>query len=114
MRVQWVNSKGSPAVLWFPQKWMVQTFDETFRKIAEKHESSVGMFKNATGTSMIFVKNGWAIVKSIRVEKVQKSGVLVHAGNGVADNASGSIVRVDVFIKDRKYFLVPIYNLASG
>ena len=57
-----------------------------------------------------FVKNGWAIVKSIRVEKVQKSGVLVHAGNGVADNASGSIVRVDVFIKDRKYFLVPIYT----
>lgn len=57
-----------------------------------------------------FVKNGWAIVKSIRVEKVQKSGVLVHAGNGVADNASGSIVLVDVFIKDRKYFLVPIYT----
>ena len=57
-----------------------------------------------------FVKNGWAIVKSIRVEKVQKSGVLVHAGNGVADNASGSIVRVDVFIKDKKYFLVPIYT----
>ena len=57
-----------------------------------------------------FVKNGWAIVKSIRVEKVQKSGVLVHAGNGVADNASGSIVRVDVFIKNRKYFLVPIYT----
>ena len=57
-----------------------------------------------------FMKKGGAIVKSVRVEQVQKSGVLVHAGNGVADNASGSIVRVDVFIKDRKYFLVPIYT----
>ena len=55
-----------------------------------------------------FMKKGGAIVKSVRVEQVQKSGVLVREGNGVADNAS--MVRVDVFTKNGKYFLVPIYT----
>ena len=55
-----------------------------------------------------FMKKGGAIVKSVRVEQVQKSGVLVRDGNGVADNAS--MVRVDVFTKDGKYFLIPIYT----
>ena len=55
-----------------------------------------------------FMKKGGAIVKSVRVEQVQKSGVLVRDGNGVADNAS--MVRVDVFTKGGKYFLVPIYT----
>lgn len=55
-----------------------------------------------------FMKKGGAIVKSVRVEQIQKSGVLVRQGNGVADNAS--MVRVDVFTKDGKYFLVPIYT----
>ncbi|MDD0824086.1 type II CRISPR RNA-guided endonuclease Cas9 [Mannheimia sp. AT1] len=55
-----------------------------------------------------FYKKGGAQVKSVRIEQVQKSGVLVRNGNGVADNAS--MVRVDVFIKGGKYFLVPIYT----
>lgn len=55
-----------------------------------------------------FIKKGGAIVKSVRVEQIQKSGVLVREGNGVADNAS--MVRVDVFTKGGKYFLVPIYT----
>lgn len=55
-----------------------------------------------------FMKKGGAIVKSVRVEQIQKSGVLVCQGNGIADNAS--MVRVDVFTKDGKYFLVPIYT----
>ena len=55
-----------------------------------------------------FYKKGGALVKTVRVEKVQKSGVLVRDGNGVADNAS--MVRVDVFTKGGKYFLVPIYT----
>lgn len=55
-----------------------------------------------------FVKKGGAVVKSVRIEDTQKSGVLVRQGNGVADNAS--MVRVDVFIKGGKYFLVPIYT----
>lgn len=55
-----------------------------------------------------FYKKGGAQVKSVRVENVQKSGVIVRNGHGVADNAS--MVRVDVFIKGGKYFLVPIYT----
>ena len=55
-----------------------------------------------------FYKKGGQQVKAVRVEQVQKSGVLVRQNNGVADNAS--MVRVDVFIKGGKYFLVPIYT----
>ncbi|SUU38882.1 CRISPR-associated endonuclease Csn1 family protein [Actinobacillus seminis] len=55
-----------------------------------------------------FYKKGGQPVKAVRVEQVQKSGVLVRQENGVADNAS--MVRVDVFIKGGKYFLVPIYT----
>lgn len=47
-------------------------------------------------------------VKAVRVEQVQKTGVLVRDQNGVADNAT--MVRVDVFEKGGKYFLVPIYS----
>lgn len=55
-----------------------------------------------------FYKKGGQQVKAVRIEQVQKSGVVVRNGNGVADNAS--MVRVDVFIKGGKYFLVPIYT----
>ena len=69
MRVQWVNSKGSPAVLWFSTK--MDGFKHLMRH-AEKHESSVGMFKNATGTSMIFVKNGWAVTYDMTFKKISE------------------------------------------
>lgn len=55
-----------------------------------------------------FHKKGGTVVKAVRVEQTQKSGVLVRDGNGVADNTS--MVRVDVFTKAGKYFLVPIYK----
>ena len=55
-----------------------------------------------------FYKKGGQQVKSVRVEMVQKTGVLVRNGKGIADNAS--MVRVDVFTKSGKYFLVPIYT----
>ena len=47
-------------------------------------------------------------VKAVRIEQVQKTGVLVRNRNGVADNAT--MVRVDVFEKAGKYYLVPIYS----
>ena len=47
-------------------------------------------------------------VKAVRVEQVQKTGVWVRNHNGIADNAT--MVRVDVFEKDGKYHLVPIYS----
>ena len=47
-------------------------------------------------------------VKAVRVEQVQKTGVWVRNRNGIADNAT--MVRVDVFEKAGKYYLVPIYS----
>lgn len=47
-------------------------------------------------------------VKAVRVEQVQKTGVWVRNHNGIADNAT--MVRVDVFEKSGKYYLVPIYS----
>ena len=47
-------------------------------------------------------------VKAVRVEQVQKTGVWVRNHNGIADNAT--MVRVDVFEKGGKYYLVPIYS----
>ena len=47
-------------------------------------------------------------VKAVRVEQVQKTGVWVRNHNGIADNAT--MVRVDVFEKSDKYYLVPIYS----
>ncbi|QIW15193.1 type II CRISPR RNA-guided endonuclease Cas9 [Pasteurellaceae bacterium RH1A] len=55
-----------------------------------------------------FFKAGGQEVKAVRVERVQKSGVLVRQNKGVADNAS--MVRVDVFEKAGKFYLVPIYT----
>ncbi|WP_274585164.1 type II CRISPR RNA-guided endonuclease Cas9 [Neisseria leonii] len=55
-----------------------------------------------------------ALVRSVRVEETQKSGVPVHGGNGIADNAT--MVRVDVFGKGGKNYLVPVYTwqIAKG
>ena len=47
-------------------------------------------------------------VKAVRVEQVQKTGVWVRNHNGIADNAT--MVRVDMFEKGGKYYLVPIYS----
>ncbi|WP_040976460.1 type II CRISPR RNA-guided endonuclease Cas9 [Necropsobacter massiliensis] len=55
-----------------------------------------------------FYKKGGQLVKAVRVEFLQKAGVLVHQGAGVTDNAT--MVRVDVFKKNGKFFLVPIYT----
>ena len=48
-------------------------------------------------------------VKAVRVEQVQKTGVWVRNYNGIADNAT--MVRVDVFEKGGKYYLVPIFTV---
>lgn len=55
-----------------------------------------------------------ALVKAVRMEETQKSGVMVRDGKGIADNAT--MVRVDVFTKDGKNYLVPIYawQVAKG
>lgn len=61
-----------------------------------------------------FYKKGGQLVKAVRVEKTQESGVLLNKKNAytIADN--GDMVRVDVFCKtdkkgENQYFIVPIY-----
>lgn len=46
------------------------------------------------------------VIRKVRIETNKKSGVKVR--DGLAD--STSMVRVDVFVKNGKYFLVPIYS----
>lgn len=46
------------------------------------------------------------VIKTVRLpENTQKSGMTVR--QGIADN--GDMARVDVFCKDKKFYLVPIY-----
>ena len=55
-------------------------------------------------------KNGEGpIVKSIKVPKAMSSGAGVKINNETGIAANGNMVRVDVFTKDNKYYLVPIY-----
>lgn len=44
-------------------------------------------------------------IKSIKIETIQKSGIKIN--NGVAGN--GSLVRVDLFLKNKEYYIIPIY-----
>ncbi|WP_107688965.1 type II CRISPR RNA-guided endonuclease Cas9 [Neisseria wadsworthii] len=60
-----------------------------------------------------------SLVKAVRVEDVQKTGVMVRkdrsgTARGIADNAT--MVRVDVFGKNGKNYLVPVYawQVAKG
>ncbi|ULJ64452.1 type II CRISPR RNA-guided endonuclease Cas9 [Wielerella bovis] len=61
-----------------------------------------------------FYKKGGQRVKAVRIKSVQKSGVLLPKQQGIADN--GDMVRVDVFAKAGKFYLVPIYawQVAKG
>lgn len=61
------------------------------------------------------LENTSTLVKSVKViqRKSGKQDILnddVNVNRGHADNATGSIVRIDVFIKNKKYFYVPIYT----
>ncbi len=79
-------------------------------KLYEALKARLAEFGNdpAKAFAKPFYKNGGQQVKAVRVEQVQKSGVIVRNGNGIADNAT--MVRVDVFEKAGKYYLVPIYS----
>ncbi len=52
------------------------------------------------------------LVKSVKVMQVQNTGIKVRGG--IADN--GDMIRTDVFTKDGKFYLVPVYthHFASG
>ncbi|MBX9865496.1 MAG: type II CRISPR RNA-guided endonuclease Cas9 [Burkholderiales bacterium] len=48
------------------------------------------------------------LIKTIKTAQLQSAGVRVHKGTGIADN--GGIVRSDVFTKNNKTYIVPIYQ----
>lgn len=48
------------------------------------------------------------IVRKVKIEKKQTTGVMVRGGTGIA--ANGEMVRIDVFRENGKYYYVPIYT----
>lgn len=48
------------------------------------------------------------VVKKVKIYKKLSLGVAVNGGNGIAEN--GSMVRIDVFNENGKYYFVPIYT----
>lgn len=49
------------------------------------------------------------VVKKVKLYDKMSLGVYVNERKGIAYNANGSMVRVDVFCEDGKYYFVPIY-----
>lgn len=50
------------------------------------------------------------LVKKVKMYQKQGAGVFVNNGTGIAENGNGSMVRVDVFQENGKYYFVPIYT----
>ena len=50
------------------------------------------------------------LVKKVKVCQKQGAGVMVNNGTGIAENGNGSMIRVDVFRENGKYYFVPIYT----
>lgn len=48
------------------------------------------------------------VVRKVKIEKKLSLGVAVNNGQGIAEN--GSMVRIDVFRENGKYYFVPIYT----
>lgn len=48
------------------------------------------------------------VVKKVKVEEKLSLGVMVNGGKGIASN--GSMVRIDVFCENGRYYAVPIYT----
>ena len=48
------------------------------------------------------------VVRKVKIQKKLSLGVPVNNGNGIAEN--GSMVRIDVFRENGKYYFVPIYT----
>lgn len=49
------------------------------------------------------------IVRKVKLVKKLTMGVKVNGGTGIAENANGSMIRVDIFRENGKYFFVPVY-----
>jgi len=49
------------------------------------------------------------LVRKVKLEKKITSGVMLNHCTGIAENAGGSMIRIDIFKENGKYFFVPIY-----
>lgn len=50
------------------------------------------------------------VVRKVKTFKKQSMGVYVNEKHGIAENGNGSMVRVDIFRENGKYYMVPIYT----
>ncbi len=48
------------------------------------------------------------VVRKVKIEQKQSSGVLLNDGKGIASN--GSMIRIDIFRENGKYYFVPVYT----
>jgi len=49
------------------------------------------------------------VVRKVKLMKKLTMGVKVNGGTGIAENANGAMIRIDIFKEDGKYFFVPVY-----
>lgn len=84
-------------------------YDRIYEKMAEFNFKSEKAFPVGYTFRKHSKKGEGPIVRSVKVPKVMSkgSGVKLNNVSGVA--ANGNMVRVDVFTKNGKYYLVPIY-----
>jgi len=52
-----------------------QTLNEAGKKISEKQENMLGSFKNAVGSSMIFIKGSYAVTYDVMFKKISERRV---------------------------------------
>lgn len=50
------------------------------------------------------------VAKKVKLYKKMSLGVPVNGGRGIAENANGAMIRVDVFRENGKYYFVPVYT----
>jgi len=81
-------------------------YDDIFEKMKENNFKADKAFAN--GYNKYSKKGNGPIVRSITVPTVGHTGVDLKKNNSIAENAN--MVRVDVFEKDKKFYLVPIYT----
>ena len=79
-------------------------YDDIYEKMKAADFKADKVFAN--GYRKYSKKGNSPVVRSIKVPSLGTSGVRLK-NNSIAENAS--MVRVDVFEKDKKYYLVPIY-----
>lgn len=81
-------------------------YDDIFKKMQENNFKAEKAF--AEPYYKPSKKNGkGALVRSIKVPASGRSGVVLEKNNAIAENAN--MVRVDVFEKEGKFYLIPIY-----